>query len=166
MKARVACDDGNRSSERPYATTQTGGEEAHTHKKKRGGSYLIARRDEVLERREDGQASADGGLVEEPGAALAARGDDLIVERLRTRKRFFVGRDDVDAGAQQRRVRLCHGRGRRVVDEHDRVVRAHQRRQRARVVLARPCASRGRGAQERAPVGRGRDAVRIEDGQF
>jgi len=137
--------------------------------------YLVARRDEVLERREDGQASADRGLVEEPGAALAARGDDLIVERPRARKRFFVGRDDVDAGAQQRGVRLCHGRGRRIVDEHDRVVRAHERRQRARVVLAtrrgappgvRRGRGRGRGTQERAPVGRGRDAVRIEDGQF
>ena len=132
--------------------------------------YLVARRDEVLERREDGQAGADRGLVEELGAALAARGDDLIVERARAGKRFFVGRDDVDAGAEQRGVRLCHGRGRRVVDEHDRVVRAHERRQRARVVLDTVRSSRGgrrgRGAQEGAPVGRGRDAVRIEDGEF
>jgi len=156
----------------PTDTRTTGG---RSNTKKKGGKrghgtafiYLVARRDEVLERREDGQAGADRGLVEEPGAALAARGDDLIVERARTGKRFFVGRDDVDAGAEQRGVRLCHGRGRRVVDEHDRVVRAHERRQRARVVLDTIRSSRSsRGAQEGAPVGRGRDAVRIEDGEF
>ncbi len=138
--------------------------------------YLVARRDEVLERREDGQARADGRLVQKPGAALAAaRVDDLVVERLRARERLFVRRDDVDACAQQRGVRLGHRGGRGVVDEHDGVVGAHERRERACEVVAAATATAGGsgsgsgssgGAEERAPVGRGRDAVWIEDARF
>ena len=125
--------------------------------------YLVARRDEVLERREDGQTRADGGLVQKPGAA-AARIDDLVVERLRARERFFVRRDDVDACAQQRGVRLGHRGGRGVVDEHDGVVGAHERRERACEVVAAAAAAGG--AEEGAPVGGGRDAVWIEDARF
>ena len=107
------------------------------------------------------------------GAALAARGDDLVIQRLRARERLFVRRDDVHARAEQRRVRLRHRRGRRIVDEHDGVVAAHERRQLAlqvrHVVEALVLVlfgGGGGGAEEGAPVGGGRDAVRVEEGRF
>ena len=106
--------------------------------------------------------------MEEFRAALAARGDNLIVQRLRARKRLFVRRDDVHARAQQRGVRLCHGLGGRVVDEHDGIVAAHERREHAREV-GRGEGGRGGGVGitgEGAPVGGGRDAGRVEDGRF
>ena len=105
--------------------------------------------------------------MEELGAALATRGDDLVVERLRSREGLFVWRDDVNSRAQQRRVRLRHGRGGRVVDEHHIVVAPHERRERAREVRGRRGGGRRQGCtEESAPVGGGRDAVRIEDGRF
>jgi hypothetical protein len=135
--------------------------------KKKGGIHLVTRRDEVLERREDRQASADGGLMEELGAALATRGDDLVIQRLRSRECLFVRRDDVNSRAQQRRVRLRHGRGGRVVDEHHGVVAPHERRERAREVRGRRGGRRRQGcAEESTPVGGGRDAVRVKDGRF
>jgi len=107
--------------------------------------------------------------VKEPSAALAASIDDLVVEGLGTGERLFVRRDDVHACAQQRRVRLCDGRGGRVVHEHDRVVVAHERGQRRHEVGGAPWAragAGGRGLEESAPVGGGRDAVWVEDGRF
>ena len=50
----------------------------------RSHAHLITGRDEILERGDDGQAGADGRLVQELGAALAARGYDLLVQHLRT----------------------------------------------------------------------------------
>ena len=105
------------------------------------------------------------------GAALAARGDDLVIQRLRARERLFVRRDDVHARAEQRRVRLRHRHGGRIVDEHDGVVAAHKRRELAlqvrQVVLVLVLfGGSGGGAEEGAPVGGGRDAFWVEDGRF
>ena len=106
--------------------------------------------------------------MEELGAALATRDDDPVVERLRSREGLFVRRNDVNSRAQQRRVRLRHGRGSRVVDEHHGVVAPHERRERAREVRGRWGGGRRRQGctKESAPVGGGRDAVRIKDGRF
>lgn len=107
------------------------------------------------------------------GTAFATRSNNPVIEILRARERLLVRRDYVHASAEQRRVRLCHGNGRGIVDEHDRVVGAHERREPAlqigNVVPVCVCCGGGggrRGSEERAPVGCGRDAVGVEGGRF
>ena len=131
------------------------------------GTYLVPRRDEVLERREDRQPSTNSRLMQKLSAALAARNNNLVIKRLRGRKRLLIRRDDVHARAQQRRVRLRHGHSGRIVDEHDDIVAAHERRELALEVCHGVRGSGGGGGTEEGfPVGGGRDAVWVEDGCF
>jgi hypothetical protein len=125
-------------------------------------AHLVTCRDEILERGDNGQACTDGRFVQVFGAGLTARGDDLLVQSLRTRERLFVRRHDVDACAQECRVRLSHGRGGRVVDQHDGVVFADELPKRVREVGRAQRGRRG-GAEKRAPVGRRRYAAGVID---
>ena len=94
--------------------------------------YLVTGSDEILKRRDDGQTRADGRLVQELGATLEARADNLIIQRLRTRKRLLVRRHDVHARAKQHRIRIRHVLRGRVVDKDDGLIVAHELGQRVR----------------------------------
>lgn len=102
------------------------------------------------------------------GAAFPTSSNDLVIKDLRARKRLLIRRDDMHASAEQCRIRLSHGSRRGIVDEYDRVVGAYERRELALEIghVCRGGGGGGGGTEESAPVGRGRDAVCVEDGRF
>ena len=101
------------------------------------------------------------------GSAFTARINNLVMKDLRARERLLVRRDDMHASAEQCRICLSYGSRGSVIDEYDCVIGAYERRELAleigHVVLL---CCRGRGTEESAPVGRGRDAVCVENGRF
>lgn len=103
------------------------------------------------------------------GATFPTSSNDLVIKDLRARERLLIRRDDMHASAEKRRVRLSHGSRRGIVDEYDRVVGAYERRELA-LEVGHVCrgrgGGRGGGTEKSAPVGRGRDAVCVEDGRF
>jgi len=106
------------------------------------------------------------------GAAFTARGDDLVIKLLRARERLLIRCDNMHAGAEQRRISLSHDSRGGIIDEHDCVIGAHERRELALEIghvvclVGCCCGGGGRGTEESAPVGRGWDAVCVEDGRF
>jgi hypothetical protein len=72
----------------------------------------------------------------------------------------------VHASAEQGRVCLSYGNGGGIIDEYDCVIGAYERRELALEVRNVVRCRGGRGTEESTPVGRGRDAVCVEDGRF
>lgn len=84
--------------------------------------HLVARLDQLLERRDDRQAGADAALVEDEAAgagAVAGGAVDGLPQRIRGGEGLLVGGDDADALLEEERVGVGDVLVRGVVDEDD-----------------------------------------------
>lgn len=79
--------------------------------------HLVARVDQVLERRDDGEPGAAARLVVDLGAGGGGGGEDVLPELVAAREGLLVGRDDADAPGEELRVRVGDVLAAGVVDQ-------------------------------------------------